>query len=1420
MTEMIRRKWRRMNPAQRVATLAVLVAAGIGTLVAIVWASGPDTDLDGMSDLYESHYGLDPNDPSDASLNCDADTLVNLDEYPLWTDPFSTDTDLDQWPDGTDDDPLSRAVLLFSSQRFIDGDLYHCAGPDWVLGAGKVGGEWTSNGWHVAASQTSGTARLVIDVDRGLLTNDAVLYVEFFDHAGGSLYVDLLDTNDAAVATDIVGNLLSGNDQLSEVYISVPFETYADAVAVQLRRGEGEVTVGASILYIDCDGDRLDASQESQLETSDSDADSDDDGLSDYDEAMLRNTDPLSADSDGDGAWDGREIWLGFDPNDAEDSPPPSTRKLAAGDEHSLFVGAQGKVFAWGNNGTQGRLGQGTTGGYTSTVSRVLNEAGSGQLTNITFVAAGDKHSLAIDADGFLLAWGANVYGRLGDGTTDNRSLPVKVHGADDVGYLENVVAASGGEYHTLAVRADGSAWAWGYNVFGRLGDGTTAGKHTPVRVVGVGGTGYLTEIIDVAAGENHSVFLRADGAVFCAGANGYGQLGNDTTANSSTPVQVLGPGGTGTLSNIVAIAAGNKYTLALKDDGTVWGWGYNLYGRLGDNTTSARHTPVQVHGVDDVGYLSGIAAIAAGKAHSLALAADGSLYAWGLNGSGQLGVNSTADSKTPVKVHGPDDIGYLAGIAQIACGKVHALAFGGNIALWAWGNNDQGRLGDGTTSNRKFPVLVDSDTDQLPDTWEFHYFDDLDEEAAGDPDSDELSNLGEYQAGTDPTDPDQDSDGLLDGWEITHFGNLDANPEDDPDGDGLTNLEELQYGTDPNNADTDSDGLTDGAEVRYGRDPLVADSYSTVPFVEHFETNTVAVGQIDGQNNWEAAPAQGALVQTSTVYAGEQALEIESDEQPADVRHLFASPASDVVWLDLMSRAVPGTAPTGVVDLTTVCFFNEEGYAVVSDGHQPEGQEWLTLSNFTAFAAEEWVRVTIKLDYGEQESLVCLNGVIAAEGLGFLSESAGFECIGFMGRGGYFDDTAVATNRPSGLSLDWDNLPDEWEEEHFGDLDQSDQGDPDGDGLSNLEEYQHATDPDDPDSDDDGLLDGGEVLTYGTDPHNPDTDSDGLTDGLEARYGRDPAVADSYSTVPFEEHFETNTVTLGSIDGQNNWEAVPAQGALVQTGTVYAGEQALAIPGTVEPTQVRHLFLPPSSDVVWLDLMSRAMRGAAPTAGVDLTTACFFNQDGYAVVSDGHQPEGQQWVSLTNLPAFSEDEWVRVTIKLDYGEEESLVCLNGRLAAEGLGFMTESTGFECIGFMGKLGYFDDTTLSTNRPAGLSMDSDNLPDEWEMEHFGNLDPEDEDDPDGDSLTNLGEYQHGTDPNDADSDDDGIGDGEEISYGRDPLVPDVYGTVPFEEHLEWSMPESRPFKSAMRPGPNMPTCSGSSLLPKRATCGLI
>jgi alpha-tubulin suppressor-like RCC1 family protein len=318
-------------------------------------------------------------------------------------------------------------------------------------------------------------------------------------------------------------------------------------------------------------------------------------------------------------------------------------KAVGAGAGHSLGLTSDGTVWAWGLN-AHGQLGDATT---TNRVTPVQVQ----NLSGITAIAGGESFSLALKGDGTVWAWGENAIGQLGDGTTTERHTPVQVGTPP----LSEVTAIAAGQGHNLALRSDGTVWAWGLNARGELGDGTTTDRLTPVQVQNLSG------IKAIGAGDNHSLAVRSNGTVWAWGYNSRGQLGDGTTIERHTPGQVSN------LSGIKAVAGGQSYSLALKNDGTVWAWGQNNVGELGDGSNMDRFTPVPV----GVPPLSEVTAIAAHSGHSLALRSDGLVQAWGWNVNGQLGDGTTIDHPFAVQVE------HLSDTVAIAVGTRHSLVIG-----------------------------------------------------------------------------------------------------------------------------------------------------------------------------------------------------------------------------------------------------------------------------------------------------------------------------------------------------------------------------------------------------------------------------------------------------------------------------------------------------------------------------------------------------------------------------------------------------------------------------------------------------------------------------------------------------------------------------------------------------------------------
>jgi len=246
------------------------------------------------------------------------------------------------------------------------------------------------------------------------------------------------------------------------------------------------------------------------------------------------------------------------------------------------------------------------------------------------------------------------------------------------------VVDLKAGGYHTLAVNGDGTVSAWGLNHVGQLGTGSTAPwVLTPELVPGMSG------VSSVAGGAYHSLALRGDGTVWSWGWNRYGQLGDGTTADRRTSAQVPG------LGQVTGIAAGAMHSVAVTADGSAWSWGNNIVGQLGTGAAGDSAVPVKVPGI------TGVTAVSAGAFHSLALKADGTVWSWGWGAFGQLGTGGTADSRVPVHVPG------LSGVVAVAAGYYHDVALKADGTVWAWGLNHVGQLGNGSTTSALLPVPV-----------------------------------------------------------------------------------------------------------------------------------------------------------------------------------------------------------------------------------------------------------------------------------------------------------------------------------------------------------------------------------------------------------------------------------------------------------------------------------------------------------------------------------------------------------------------------------------------------------------------------------------------------------------------------------------------------------------------------------------
>jgi alpha-tubulin suppressor-like RCC1 family protein len=297
---------------------------------------------------------------------------------------------------------------------------------------------------------------------------------------------------------------------------------------------------------------------------------------------------------------------------------------------------------------------------------------------------SGGDHTLAIAQNGTLWAWGFNTYGQLGDGTNTNRNVPTQIGTANNWASITD-----GNNFHSLAIKTDGTLWAWGFNSQGQLGNGTTVNKNAPIQI------GSATNWSKIVARGSRTLAIKTDGTLWAWGSNSYGELGDGTNINRNVPTQI------GTATNWASITAGNNgHTLAIKTDGTLWAWGYNVYGQLGDGTSVNKNAPIQIGSATDWSIIS------AGISHTLSIKTDGTLWAWGYNYQGQLGDGTNVDKNAPIQ------IGSATDWSTISAGGYQTLSIKTDGTLWAWGRNSSGQLGDGTNVNKNAPIQIGSATD------------------------------------------------------------------------------------------------------------------------------------------------------------------------------------------------------------------------------------------------------------------------------------------------------------------------------------------------------------------------------------------------------------------------------------------------------------------------------------------------------------------------------------------------------------------------------------------------------------------------------------------------------------------------------------------------------------------------------------
>ena len=374
---------------------------------------------------------------------------------------------------------------------------------------------------------------------------------------------------------------------------------------------------------------------------------------------------------------------------------------VASGAFHTLALKNDGTVWAWGFS-TDGQLGTNTP--SSEVPAQVLGLGGSGVSTDVRAIAAGGFHSLALKRDGTVWAWGFGGEGRLGNNSLLSTATQMQVLDVNGVDKLEGIAAIAAGGFFSLALKRDGSLLAWGQGFAGQLGNNATARSAIPVQVLVSGGDGVFSNVRAIACGLWFALALAGDGSLWSWGCGGQGQLGSNDNVNRSAPQPVLDATGVVSFVDVTAIAARNFHSLAVKSDGTVWAWGLGFNGQLGNNSTASHSLPVQALDVSGANALGDARSVWAGSFHSLARTVDGTARSWGFGASGQLGNNQSRDSALPVRVTDATSIGALDRVFALAGSSNFTVALRGDGSVWAWGS---GRLGNGSIGVSLAPTQV-----------------------------------------------------------------------------------------------------------------------------------------------------------------------------------------------------------------------------------------------------------------------------------------------------------------------------------------------------------------------------------------------------------------------------------------------------------------------------------------------------------------------------------------------------------------------------------------------------------------------------------------------------------------------------------------------------------------------------------------
>ena len=397
-----------------------------------------------------------------------------------------------------------------------------------------------------------------------------------------------------------------------------------------------------------------------------------------------------------------------YDPlKDISLAPGETIIQVSLGYSHSAALTSNGRLFTWGYN-DYGQLGDGSAVDKYIPIE-ITNRFSLATEDKIIQVSLGGNHSVALTSNGRLFTWGYNYYGELGDGTTTYRYTPTEITNRFSLSKGDKIIQVSLGTSHSAALTSNGRLFTWGYNQYGKLGDGTTTNRSTPTEITNRFSLATEDKIIQVSLGGNHSAALTSNGRLFTWGYNWYGQLGDGTTTNGFTPTEITSRFILATEDKIIQVSLGGNHSAALTSSGRLFTWGYNHSGQLGDfNAGTYRYSPKEITNRFSLATEDKIIQVSLGTSHSAALTSSGRLFTWGSNYNGQLGDEIYNNRSTPTEITNRFSLATGDKIIRVSLSNYISAALTSNGRLFTWGYNKFGQLGDGTNNtNRYSPTQI-----------------------------------------------------------------------------------------------------------------------------------------------------------------------------------------------------------------------------------------------------------------------------------------------------------------------------------------------------------------------------------------------------------------------------------------------------------------------------------------------------------------------------------------------------------------------------------------------------------------------------------------------------------------------------------------------------------------------------------------